>query len=52
MAFNLGIPIAEHATKSPATQAMLSLADTLSGKQQPAKLGLFKQLLSPLLSGA
>ena len=52
MAFNLGIPIAEHAAKSPATQAILSLADTLSGKQQPAKLGLFKQLLSPLLSGA
>lgn len=52
MAFNLGIPIAEHAPKSPATQAMLSLADTLSGKKQPAKLGLFRQLLSPLLSGA
>ena len=52
MAFNLGIPIAEHAPKSPATQAILSLADTLSGKQQPAKLGLFKQLLTPLLSGA
>ena len=52
MAFNLGIPIAEHAAKSPATQAILSLAHTLSGKLQPAKLGLFRQLLSPLLSGA
>ena len=52
MAFNLGIPIAEHAPKSPAGLAILSLANTLSGKQQPAKLGLFRQLLSPLLSGA
>ena len=52
MAFNLGIPIAEHAAKSPATQAILSLANRLSGQQQPAKLGLLRQLLSPLFSGA
>lgn len=52
MAFNLGISIAEHAPNSPATQAILSLADILSGKKKPVKLGLFKQLLSPLFSGA
>lgn len=50
-ASNLGVPIAEHAPKSPATQTIQKLAATLSGKQQPAKQGMFGQFLAKLLSG-
>ena len=51
MASNLGVPIAEHAPKSPATQSIQKLAKTLGGKRHPANQGMFKQFLSKLLSG-
>jgi len=50
-ASNLGVPIAEHAPKSPATQAIQKLAATLGGKRHPANQGMFGQFLSKLLSG-
>ena len=51
MASNLGVPIAEHAPKSPATQAIQKLAETLGGKRHPANQGMLRQFLSKLLSG-
>ena len=50
-ALNLGIPIAEQAPNSPATLAILSLADMLIGKKKPDKPGFFRQLLHALLFG-
>jgi pilus assembly protein CpaE len=50
-ASNLGMPIAEHAPKSPATQAIQKLAMTLGGKKNPENRGLLGQFLSKLLSG-
>jgi pilus assembly protein CpaE len=49
MASNLGVPIAEHAPKSPATQAIQKLAETLGGKKHPENQGMFRQFLSKLL---
>jgi pilus assembly protein CpaE len=50
-ASNLGMPIAVHAPKSPATQAIQKLAMTLGGKKNPENRGLLGQFLSKLLSG-
>jgi pilus assembly protein CpaE len=49
-AANLGIPIAEYAPKSPVTLSVLKLAETLSGSRRTGNQGLFKKLLSSLLS--
>jgi pilus assembly protein CpaE len=48
-ASNLGVPIAEHAPKSPATHAIQKLAETLGGKKNPVNQGIFRQFLSKLL---
>ena len=52
MASNLGVPIAEYAPKSPATQAIQQLSETLSGKSHPVKQSKLGRLLSTLFSGA
>lgn len=52
MASNLGVPIAEHAPNSTVTQTIQKLAATLSGKKHSANHGMFRQVLSKLLSGA
>ena len=52
MAANLGVPIAEYAPRSPATQAIQKLAETLSGKRHPTNQGMLGKFLSKLLSGA
>jgi pilus assembly protein CpaE len=52
MASNLGVPIAEYAPRSPATQAIQKLAETLGGKRHPENQGMFGQLLSKLLGRA
>ena len=51
-AANLGVPIAEHAPKSPATQAIQKLAETLGGKRHPENQGMFGPLLTKLLGRA
>jgi pilus assembly protein CpaE len=52
MASNLGIPIAEYAPNSAATQAIQQLSETLSGKSHSAKQSKLGRLLSSLFSGA
>lgn len=51
-ASNLGVPVAEHAPKSPATKTIQKLAETLNGKRAPVHQGMFRKCLSKLLSGA
>jgi pilus assembly protein CpaE len=50
-ASNLGIAIADHAPRSPATRAIQKLAANLSGKNNPAKPGAFRLFLSRLIMG-
>ena len=50
-AANLGVPIAEHAPKSPATLAIQKLALTLGGKSHSERHGILGQFLSKLLPG-
>ncbi len=52
MASNLGVPIAEHAPNSAVTKTIRKLAGTLSGKRHAVNQGMFRQVLSKLLSGA
>lgn len=51
-ASNLGVPIAEHAPKSPAAKTIQKLAETLNGRKPSVNQGAFGNFLSNLFSGA
>ncbi len=50
-AANLGVPIADYAPRTPATLAILNLADRLAGTKAPPRGAAFRRWLSGLFPG-
>lgn len=51
-AANLGVPLGEHAPRSPVNASIRKLAEALTSKKAPDKPGMLRRLLTRLLPGA